>query len=89
MAATVLSSPRAIHVSIHVVEAFVRLRERLALNHELARKFSELERKIITHDAQIQAPLIVRRGSPEVKMRRLARTLALPRSVTTWWLSKT
>ena len=57
MAATVLNSPRAIQVSIYVVEAFVRLRELLTLNRDLAQKFAELERRIVTHDAQIQAIL--------------------------------
>ena len=36
MAATVLNSPRAIEASVHVVRAFVRLREALASNQELA-----------------------------------------------------
>ena len=55
MAATVLNSPRAVQVGIYVVEAFVRLREVLALNRELAQKFAEVERKITTHDEQMQA----------------------------------
>jgi hypothetical protein len=55
MAATVLNSPRAIQMSIYVVEAFVRLRELLALNRELAQTFAELERRVVTHDGQIQA----------------------------------
>jgi hypothetical protein len=43
MAATLLSSPRAIEVSVYVVRAFVRLRE-LALSHgELSRRLDELE----------------------------------------------
>lgn len=55
MAATVLNSQRAIQVSIYVVEAFVRFREVLTLNRELAQKFAELESKFKTHDRQIQA----------------------------------
>ena len=55
MAATVLNSSPAIQMSIYVVEAFVRLRELLALNHELAKKFAELERKVAGHDQDIQA----------------------------------
>jgi ORF6N domain len=38
MAATVLSSPRAIEMSVYVVRAFVRLRELLVSNAELARR---------------------------------------------------
>ena len=45
MAATVLNSPRAIKVSVYVVRAFVRLREMLATNKELAAKLEELEQK--------------------------------------------
>lgn len=44
MAATVLNSPRAIEVSLYVVRAFVRLREVLASNKELAKRLDDLER---------------------------------------------
>jgi hypothetical protein len=53
MAATVLNAPRAIEVSVFVVRAFVRLRELLATNKELAAKLTELERKLTTHDQAI------------------------------------
>jgi hypothetical protein len=43
MAATILSSPRAIEMSVYVVRAFVQLREMLASNRELARRFAQLE----------------------------------------------
>jgi len=55
MAATVLNSPRAVQVSIFVVEAFIRLREVLATNKELAKMLGELERRIATHDEHIRA----------------------------------
>lgn len=54
MAAMVLNSPRAVAMSVHVVRAFVRLREMLASNKELARKLAELERKVASHDGDIQ-----------------------------------
>jgi len=38
MAATVLSSPRSVEMSVYVVRAFVKLREVLASHHDLARK---------------------------------------------------
>lgn len=45
MAATVLSSPRAVEVSVYVVRAFVQLRE-LALSHrDLAKRLDTLEEK--------------------------------------------
>ena len=43
MAASVLNSPIAIEVSVHVVRAFVRLRELVAGNKELAQKLLQLE----------------------------------------------
>jgi KaiC/GvpD/RAD55 family RecA-like ATPase len=52
-AANVLSSPRAIEMGVFVVRAFVKLREMLASNKELARKVDELERKLQTHDRAI------------------------------------
>jgi hypothetical protein len=45
MAANMLSSPRAVEVSIFIVRAFVRLREVLATHVDLARKLAALEKK--------------------------------------------
>lgn len=42
MAASVLSSPRAVEMSIYVVRAFIHLRETIAGNRELAQKIVEL-----------------------------------------------
>ena len=53
MAASVLNSPKAVEVSVFVVRAFVQLREVLAGHKELARKISQLERKLGDHDKQI------------------------------------
>src|SRR5713226_4922774 len=55
MAAMVLSSPRAVEMSVHVVRAFVRLRQMLATNKGLAAKLAELERKVASHDTHIQS----------------------------------
>ncbi len=52
-AANVLKSRRAIQMGVFVVRAFVRLRQILASNRELARKVDELERKLQTHDRAI------------------------------------
>jgi hypothetical protein len=54
MAASVLNSRRAIEMSVLVVRAFVRLREMLATNRELAAKVAELERRLETHDGAIK-----------------------------------
>jgi hypothetical protein len=53
MAATILNSPRAVEMSIYVVRAFVKLREAIASNKELAKKLDQLERKLETHDQAI------------------------------------
>jgi hypothetical protein len=52
MAATVLNSPRAVEMSVYVVRAFVRLREVLASNTELASKLAALEKSVATLDAK-------------------------------------
>lgn len=52
MAATVLNSPRAVEMSVYVVRAFVKLRQVLASNTELARKLEALEKSVATLDAR-------------------------------------
>jgi ORF6N domain. len=51
MVASVLNSARAVEMSVFIVRAFVRLRQMLASNVELARKLATLERK---YDAQFK-----------------------------------
>jgi hypothetical protein len=51
MAATVLNSPRAIEMSVFVVRAFVKLRQVLASNADLARKLEALEKSVASLDA--------------------------------------
>jgi hypothetical protein len=53
MLASVLSSSVAIDASVRVVRAFIRLRELLLANKELAMKFNELERRMDKQDATI------------------------------------
>ena len=61
MAANVLNSPKAVEMGIYVVRAFVKLRELLASNHELARRLDQLEariqKKLTGHDEAIAAIL--------------------------------
>jgi len=45
MLSTVLNSERAVLVNIEIMRAFVKLRQMLASNAELARRLDELERK--------------------------------------------
>jgi len=51
MLSSVLRSERAVQVNIEIMRAFVRLRQMLAANADLARKLSALERK---YDAQFR-----------------------------------
>jgi len=53
MAANVLRSRRAVQMSVQVVRAFVRLREMVAANKELAKKLDELEHRVSHHDKAI------------------------------------
>ena len=75
-AANVLNSSRAVEMSVYVVRAFVQLRELLASNKELARRFDELEarieKKLVGHDQAIAAMLSAIRGlmNPPVPRRR-------------------
>jgi len=55
MLSTVLNSERAIQVNIAIMRAFVKLRQILATNKDLAYKLKELESKIERHDEDIQA----------------------------------
>ena len=57
MLSSVLHSARAVKVNIAIMRAFVKLRETLETNRELARKFAELEKRVGKHDAKIDAIL--------------------------------
>jgi len=55
MLSSVLNSESAVQVNIAIMRAFVKLRQILSINKELAHKLAELERKIAKHDEDIQA----------------------------------
>jgi hypothetical protein len=55
MLSSVLNSERAVRVNIAIMRAFVKLRETLETNRELARKFSEIEKRVGHHDSEINA----------------------------------
>ena len=61
MLSSVLGSERAIAINIEIMRAFVKLRELLVSNKELARRFAELEarldKKLTEHDRAIGAIL--------------------------------
>jgi tetrahydromethanopterin S-methyltransferase subunit G len=55
MLSSVLRSARAVKVNIAIMRAFVRLREALETIRELAKRFSELEKRVGVHDDEIAA----------------------------------
>ncbi len=55
MAANVLNSARAVEMSVHVVRAFVRLREIVTANAELAKRLEAVEKRLGEHDESIRA----------------------------------
>ena len=55
MLSSILKSERAVKVNIAIMRAFVKLREALETNRELARKFDELEKRVGKHDEEIAA----------------------------------
>ena len=80
MLSSVLKSERAITVNIEIMRAFVRMRELLASNRELAQKLAELERKISTHDQTIVGILKTiceLMSPPEIKKRPIGFTANL------------
>jgi hypothetical protein len=54
MAATVLSSERAIEMSVFVVLAFVRMRRAIAGSRQILNKLAELESRLEGHDTDIR-----------------------------------
>ena len=72
MLSSVLNGERAVKVNIAIMRAFVRLREVLETNRELARKFDELEKRVGKHDEKIDAILEAIRQlmAPPTKPRR-------------------
>jgi phage regulator Rha-like protein len=54
MLSAVINSPKAIEISIRIVRAFVRLREVITQNKDLHKAIQQIERRLDTHDRQIQ-----------------------------------
>ena len=54
MLSSVLNSERAVQMNIAIMRAFVRFREVLSQNKELADKLDELERKLLIHDKKFE-----------------------------------
>jgi hypothetical protein len=72
-ASNILNSSRAVAMSVYVIRAFIRLREVLAENLVMAKRMSEVEKAIMTHDAALRdiyhriAPLLLPPSDPPRK----------------------
>jgi hypothetical protein len=53
MAANILRSERAVHMSVFVVRAFVRLREHIAANQAILKRLAEIDRTLLQHDSAL------------------------------------
>src|SRR2546421_10054031 len=54
MAANILRSERAVQMSVYVIRAFVRLRERLAANDAILKRLAEIDRTLLQHDSALR-----------------------------------
>ena len=54
MAASVLNSPTAVQVALQVVRAFIRIRQLLATNEDLARKVAALDRRTTVNETDLR-----------------------------------
>ncbi len=57
MAASVLTSPHAVEISVYIVRAFVQMREILASQASLSARVGELETQVGIHDSALRGVL--------------------------------
>ena len=70
MVANLLRSERAVQTSVHVVRAFVQLRQMIATNKELARRLDELEARYDRQFKMVFDAIRELMAPPEPKPRR-------------------
>lgn len=83
MLSAVLNSERAVAMSIVIIKAFVRLREVISRNRELAQKLELLEMKVDKHDQEIQTIIEAIRQlmqPPEKRRRQIGFRVEEPRA---------
>ncbi len=54
MAATVLNSPKAISMSVYLINAFIRIREELTTNTNLEKRLLSIEKTLLSHDSALR-----------------------------------
>jgi hypothetical protein len=65
MAANILSSPRAVQMSIYLVRAFVRMRDEILSNVAILKRLAEIDRRLLEHDVVLRE--VVERLQPLVR----------------------
>jgi len=54
MAANILRSEQAVHMSIYVVRAFVKQREQVAANAAIFKRLAEIDKGLLQHDSALR-----------------------------------
>ena len=54
MASTILSSLRAVAMSLYVIRAFVKMREQLAANNAILKRLAEIDKTLLSHDVALR-----------------------------------
>jgi hypothetical protein len=54
MAANVLSSPKAVAMSVYIVRAFIQQREVLAANESILKRLTEIDKTLLQHNAALR-----------------------------------
>jgi hypothetical protein len=67
MLSGVLNSPRAIQVNIQIMRAFTRIRNLVADHADLRKAIQQIERRLNTHDQQIQVAFASLKGLLQAK----------------------
>src|ERR1700720_4309854 len=53
-AANVLNSANAVHMSVFVIRAFVKMREHLATNAAILKRLAEIDKSLLVHDSALR-----------------------------------
>jgi hypothetical protein len=77
MASSVLRTKKATTMSVFIIEAFVKLREAMRMNHEILRRLAEIDKSLLSHDQALYdiytqlLPLMESRGTEPGPQRRM------------------
>src|SRR5439155_21950447 len=53
-AANILNSANAVHMSVFVIRAFVKMREQLATNTAILKRLAEIDQSLLVHDSALR-----------------------------------